>query len=187
MDQQSAYAAHTVGRFSYGSPQIHFASSGARLRIGQFCSIADGVKIFLGGEHRTDWISTYPFPLMLPSAAGFVGHPATRGDVVIGNDVWIGHGALILSGARIGDGAVIGAASVVGREVPPYSIFAGNPARHVRLRFSETQVSVMLRIQWWNWPIEKITAELPWLLSADVDAFIQRNLPLDEVPGSGRD
>lgn len=177
MDRQAAFKSHSVGRFSYGCPRLYFANSGAKLRVGQFCSIADDVRIFLGGEHRTDWVSTFPFSLLLPNAPDIPGHPATRGDVVIGNDVWIGHGAVILSGTRIEDGAVIGAQSVVSRVVPAYSIFAGNPARFVRTRFNENQIASLLALRWWDWPLERITAEVPWLLSRDVDAFVERNTP----------
>src|SRR5689334_1160871 len=81
MDVQGRYAGFVIGRHTYGSPEILFASSGASLTIGQFCSIANGVKIFLGGEHRLDWVTTYPFSAMFESAAGYVGHPATKGNV----------------------------------------------------------------------------------------------------------
>jgi chloramphenicol O-acetyltransferase type B len=177
MSRQSAYRACTIGRYSYGTPALHFASSGATLRVGQFCSIADQVKIFLGGEHRLDWVTTYPFPQMLPAAQGISGHPSTKGDVIIGNDVWIGHGATILSGVTIGDGAVVGAHAVLARDVPPYAIVGGNPARLVRHRFSPAQVDALLAIRWWDWPMPKIEAELPSLLSGDVDGFIQRHRP----------
>ena len=173
MDRQSRYAKFAIGRYTYGSPEILFASSGAALTIGQFCSIANGVKIFLGGEHRVDWITTYPFSAMLESAAGHVGHPATKGSVTIGNDVWIGHGATILSGVTIGDGAVIGAGALVAKNIPAYSIAAGNPANVVRTRFSSQQIEAMLRLCWWNWPIEVIEREMPSLLSADIDGFIR--------------
>jgi acetyltransferase-like isoleucine patch superfamily enzyme len=177
MSRQPAYRACVVGRYSYGSPALHFAGSGAQLRIGQFCSIADQVKIFLGGEHRMDWVTTYPFPQMLPAARGISGHPATKGDVTIGNDVWIGHGATILSGVTIGDGAVVGAHAVLARDVPPYAIVGGNPARLVRHRFPPAQVDALLQIRWWDWPLPKIEAELPYLLSGDTDGFIQRHCP----------
>lgn len=179
MVNQAAYRRYDIGRFSYGSPDVRFSNSGAMLRIGQFCSIADGVQIFLGGEHRTDWVTTYPFSLMIPDAARYTGHPSSRGDVVIGNDVWIGHGAFLLSGVKIGDGAVVGARALVARDVAPYSIVAGNPARLIRQRFTDSQVAGLLRIQWWNWPISKISAEVPMLLSSNIDAFLARHLPND--------
>lgn len=175
MDRQRQYRRFAIGRFTYGTPEIRFASSGAQLRIGQFCSIANGVKIFLGGEHRTDWVTTYPFPVMLPEGREFRGHPATKGDVVIGNDVWIGDGATILSGVQIGDGAVIGANATVAKNVPPYAIVSGSPAKVVRLRFAEPTIEALLRLKWWDWPLPKITAELPLLLSDRIDEFLERN------------
>lgn len=175
MDRQPQYRGCDIGRFSYGRPALHFADSGARLQVGQFCSFAEGVRIFLGGEHRTDWITTYPFAAMFEQAQGFTGHPATKGDVVIGNDVWLGHGAIVLSGVHIGDGAVVGAGAVVARDVAPYSIVSGNPARVLRSRFAAADCEALLAIAWWDWPLERITAELPLLLSGDVAGFIRRH------------
>ena len=142
------------------------------MRIGKYCSIADGVRIFLGGEHRIDWVSTYPFSVFWQSASGFTGHPRVKGDVVIGNDVWIGRDALVLSGVKIGNGAVVGAGSVVTRNVPPYTVVAGNPARAVKERFSSAQCEALERIAWWNWNEEKIQQALPLLLSGNIDQFI---------------
>lgn len=177
MERQRRYKPYMIGRYSYGTPEVLFASSGANLIIGQFCSIANEVKIFLGGEHRTDWITTYPFPAMMTEAVDFKGHPATKGDVVIGNDVWIGSGAVILSGVKVGDGAVVGANCVVARDVPSYAVVSGNPAQLVRMRFSESQINQLLQIAWWNWPIDKILDQLPVLLSGDTDLFIDRHAP----------
>ncbi|WP_353953328.1 CatB-related O-acetyltransferase [Knoellia sp. S7-12] len=142
------------------------------LRIGSFCSIAARVQIFLGGEHRVDWVTTYPFSLFWPSARTIEGHPRRRGDVVIGNDVWLGSDAIILSGVRIGDGAVVGAGAVVRMDVPPYAVVAGNPARLVRMRFSEDVVQRLLELQWWNWPDRVVEEYLPLMLSTDIDAFL---------------
>ena len=126
----------------------------------------------LGGEHRTDWVTTYAFTHLFPEATGFKGHPRTKGDVVIGNDVWIGYEALILSGVRVGNGAVIAARSIVTRDVEPYSIVAGNPARHIRFRFDEAAVKALEEIAWWDWPMDKIKEAWPLLLADDVKAFI---------------
>jgi len=131
---------YSIGRFSYsysvpdvveGTPNL------ATLRIGSFCSIANNVTIFLDGEHRTDWVTTYPFNLILDDFKSIKGHPKTKGSVIIGNDVWIGMNAMILSGVTIGDGAVIWANSVVSKDVAPYTIVAGNPARVIRQRFDQ--------------------------------------------------
>ena len=96
-----------VGRGTYGEPRVLFWRQDATLRIGAFCSISDEVTIFLGGDHRTDWITTYPFSDFRDSAKGITGHPRTKGDVIVGNDVWIGYGATILSGVRINNGAAV--------------------------------------------------------------------------------
>ncbi|HEX5127349.1 MAG TPA: CatB-related O-acetyltransferase, partial [Rhodocyclaceae bacterium] len=130
---QQRYPQYSIGRGTYGDDLlVRNWNEGTTLRIGNYCSIAAGVKIYLGGEHRTDWVTTYPFSALWPEAAHIEGHPRSKGDVTIGNDVWIGTEAMILSGVTIGDGAVIGARAVVSRDVPPYAIVAGNPASVVR-------------------------------------------------------
>jgi acetyltransferase-like isoleucine patch superfamily enzyme len=168
------YAQYDIGRESYGDLNVRSWNEGASLQVGAFCSIAAGVKVFLGGEHRTDWVTTFPFPVLWPSQAGNIqGHPRTRGDVIIGNDVWIGTEAVIMSGVQIGDGAVIGARSVVTGNVPPYAIFAGNPARLIRFRFEPEQIERLLATKWWALPNEEIGPLLPHLLSNDIEAFLR--------------
>jgi virginiamycin A acetyltransferase len=169
------YSRFDIGPWTYGRPLVLSArGETATLRIGSFCSIADEVTIMLGGNHRVDWVTTYPFNVLFPEAARFEGHPVSKGDVVVGHDVWIGTGALILSGVTLGNGAVVGARSVVTRPVPAYAVAAGNPARVIRLRFSEDQIRRLEHIAWWDWPIEKVQAAWPWLLAPDVDAFLAR-------------
>ncbi|NBX92236.1 MAG: antibiotic acetyltransferase [Proteobacteria bacterium] len=165
-----------IGHGTYGKPIVQCHWEGlATLKIGRYCSIASEVVIYLGGEHRLDWVTTYPFNIQCEEARGIKGHPWSRGDVVIEDDVWIGTGAFIRSGVRIGSGAVVGARSVVTRDVKPYEVVAGNPAQHIRMRFSETEISDLLKIAWWSWPHEKIIEEVPYLLSHDIQAFIRRN------------
>lgn len=167
-----------VGRFTYGTPALKLWRDDERVEIGAFCSIADGVTLFGGGEHNIDWVTTYPLRIALGDPmAGADGHPATKGPTTIGNDVWIGHGATVLSGVRIGDGAVVGACAVVARDVQPYEVVAGNPARPVRRRFLPAQVDALQRIAWWTWPLEKIRAEVPGLCGGTVQAFIDRHDP----------
>lgn len=172
----------SVGRWTYGPVQIEAIGGwdATHVHIGSFCSIAEGVHLLLAGEHRTDWVTTYPFTTTWewPAARAIPGSPASRGDIVIGDDVWIGRGAMILSGVTVGDGAVIGAGAIVTRSVEPYGIVGGNPARLIRRRFTEAQTAALLRIRWWDWPDAKIAAALPLLLTPDIEAFINAYLPL---------
>ena len=159
----------TMGTGTYGSPLIYSWDDKTRIRIGKFCSIAADVKIIAGGEHRLDWVTTYPFSEFSnewKGATGIEGHPATKGNVIIGNDVWIGNGTIILSGVEIGDGAVIAAGSVVTQTIPAYSIAGGVPAKVIRFRFSSDVIEQLLILKWWNWPISKIDSSLNLLLAS---------------------
>jgi len=176
VDEQNLYTRErlTMGRCSYGDPVLAtFPGDTACARIGSFTSIGPDVVLMDGGDHRLDWVSTYPFRARLELPGAYEdGHPRSRGDVEIGSDVWIGRGARVRSGITVGDGAVIGAYSVVTRDVRPYAVVAGNPAREVRRRFSDEQVEALQRIAWWNWPMEEITKAIPALCSPEIDAFI---------------
>lgn len=163
---------HEIGHGSYGNLVIKSWGEGAKLRIGAYCSFADGVKILLGGEHRSDWVTTYPFNVLWDECKEHTGHPRSKGDVTIGHDVWIGTEAMILSGVSIGTGAIVGARAVVSKDVPPYAIVVGNPARIIRKRFDEETITKLLQIAWWNWEREKILSLLPLLLSNRVEEFI---------------
>lgn len=150
-----------IGKFTYGHESIEIKQwgEGANLEIGCFCSIASNVTIYLGGNHRTDWITTFPFGHVFTKELGeekFVGHPLTKGDVIIGNDVWIGSGATVLSGVRIADGAVISANATVTKDVKAYHIVGGNPAKVLKSRFSEDTIDLLLELKWWNLPLKDI-------------------------------
>ncbi len=162
-----------MDEWSYGNPALASWGEGAKCKVGKFCSIAEGVTIFLGGDHRPDWVTTYPFSVLWEEARGFKGHPRTKGDVIIGNDVWIAHGATIMSGVKIGNGAVIGAKAVVASDVPPYAIVVGNPGRVVKYRFTPEQIEKLQAIAWWDWPTKEIIAAMPLLLNPDIETFIQ--------------
>ncbi len=173
----------SVGAFSYGDENLKIRqwNEGAALNVGRFCSIADNVTVFLGGNHRTDWITTFPFGhvhVETLGGRGIVGNPFSKGDVEIGHDVWIGSGALIMSGVTIGNGAVIAAAAVVTRDVAPYAVVGGNPAREVSLRFSPQIIALLQELAWWTLPpakLSQIAAELSSPPSeAGVRALIDR-------------
>ena len=166
------YPQYEIGRGTYGNLDIKIRDKRATFKIGAFCSIASGVKVFLGGEHRVDWVTTYPFNVLYESGRHLTGHPKTKGDVIIGNDVWIGTEAMIMSGVKIGDGAVVGARSLVTQDIEPYAIYAGNPARFVRKRFDDTTIRNLLELEWWNFSDEEIEELLPLLLNTDIQAFI---------------
>jgi len=165
---------YIIGDYTYGKPRVMSWGEGTSLVIGKYCSIGTNVTIFLGSEHRTDWVSTYPFPSLWEEASSISGHPSTKGDVVIGNDVWIGFGATILSGVTIGDGAAIGACSVVPQDVPSYAIAAGNPARVIQYRFNEETIQKLLRIKWWDWPDEKVKENVRLICSDSIHSFIEK-------------
>lgn len=144
-----------VGKYTYGHNNIeviHFGE-GKLLKIGKFCSIAGKITVFLGGNHRTDWFTTYPFGHInqhVFEKFNGSGHPQSKGDVIIGNDVWIASCVTIMSGVKIGDGAVIAAYSVVSKDVPPYTIVAGNPAKVVKKRFNDEVIHKLLELKWWD-------------------------------------
>lgn len=155
----------SVGAFTYGTPVIRVFRSQERVVIGKFCSIADNVVIFGGGEHKTDWGTTYPFNVFLPDFSGITEHPATKGDVIIGNDVWLASGCKIMSGVTIGDGAVVAANALVAKDIPPYAIVGGNPAKVIKYRFDEDLIKKFLEIKWWDWEYQDIYYAVPLLQS----------------------
>jgi acetyltransferase-like isoleucine patch superfamily enzyme len=178
----------TIGRHSYGDPLVAtFPGDTASVRIGSFTSIGPDVILMDGGNHRTDWVTTFPFRVSLDLEGAYEdGHPTSRGDIEIGNDVWVGRGARVLSGVKIGNGAVVGGYAVVARDVRPYAIVVGNPAREVRRRFTDEQVEALERIAWWDWPMDDVLRTVPRLCSDEVDAFIEEYLPAPEPRGTMR-
>jgi len=175
-NRQLQYGAFDIGDWTYGRPIILDWGDGSKVRIGKFCSIAPHVLILVGGEHRSEWVTTYPFrELWMEAEPPSVSITSrSKGDVIIQNDVWIGTRAIILSGVTIGNGAVIGAGSVVTRDVPPYAIVAGTPAHLLRMRFNATDIEKLQHIAWWEWPHEKIREAWPLLMSDDVRSFIAK-------------
>ena len=164
----------TIGDYSYGFFDVLEWNNETKLKIGKFCSIAADVLFLLGGEHRKDFISTYPFNALMESFEHIEGHPASKGDIIVGNDVWIAHGAKILSGVNIGDGAIIAANSLVTRDVPPYAIAMGSPAKVVQYRFDEDTIEKLLEIRWWDFEEEEIIKIIPLLQSNNMEEFLRR-------------
>jgi len=162
------------GRHSYGpEPEIigvPCLSIGSK--IGNFCSIASGLKLIFLGTHMTNWVSTYPFRIMWGMDCPLNDLPSTS-PIIIGNDVWIATNVKIKQGVKIGDGAVIAMESFVTKDVPPYAIVGGHPAQVINYRFSKEQISELLNIAWWNWEDDEIREIVPLLASADIDRFIQ--------------
>lgn len=151
----------------------HFDFIGDRLIIGKFCSIAAEVRFIMnGGNHPTDWCTTYPFPIFGDGwEAAMPDAWPNRGDTVVGNDVWIGYGATIMPGVTIGDGAIVAAMSVVTKDVPPYGIVGGNPAAILRYRFDEATIVRLRALRWWDWDAERITHHVRDLCAGDLAAL----------------
>ena len=163
---------HRIGEGSYGWLTVREDGGGSRLTIGAWCSTARESAIILGGNHRTDWATTYPFSVLEPRLQHISGHPASNGDVRIGSDVWLGRGSTVMSGVTIGDGAVVAAHAVVTRDVPPYAIVGGVPAKVLRYRFDPPTIERLLALRWWDWPYERIVAAGPALLSDRIEDFL---------------
>lgn len=165
------------GKYTYGDPIIHSWGEGSKLKIGNFCSIASNCNVFLGGNHRTDWVTTYPFGHICKKKFDNFdgsGHPSTKGDVIIGNDVWIGANVTIMSGVHISDGAVIANNSHVVKNVDAYSIVGGNPAKLIKNRFTDSQIEQLLNIKWWFWDETKINEFTNDLCNTDIYNFIKK-------------
>ena len=153
----------------------HYDFLGDKLIVGKFCQIASDVKFFMNGMlHMIDSFSTYPFMIFskecqkkYPSDAKF----PFKGDTIVGNDVWIGYNASFMPGVHVADGAIIGTNALVTKDVGPYEIWGGNPAKLIRKRFSDEVIELLLKIQWWNWDIEKIVENVDILISNDINVL----------------
>lgn len=162
--------------FEKNNVLYHYPINNDRLIIGKFCSIACGAKfIFNCANHALKSLSTYTFPLFfeewgLPKSE-VTSAWDNKGDIVIGNDVWIGYDAVIMAGVRIGDGAIIGTRAVVTKDVEPYSIVGGVPAKEIRKRFPPEVIKKLMELQWWNWPLEKIKDAIRNIQSGNIDAL----------------
>jgi chloramphenicol O-acetyltransferase type B len=179
-----------VGRYSYYSGYYHGHSFDDcarylladrtdvdKLIIGSFCSIGSGVAFIMAGNqgHRSDWISTFPFFYMNeePAFSNALNAYQPAGDTVVGSDVWIGSEAMIMPGIKIGHGAVIGSRALVTKDVAPYTIIGGNPAKPIRKRFSDEEITMLLKIAWWDWPLEEIKDAMKLLCTGDIKSLYQ--------------
>jgi acetyltransferase-like isoleucine patch superfamily enzyme len=166
-----------VGHFgphTYGIPIIkYYRYDETKLFVGSYTSISETAIVMLGGDHGADRVTTYPHRIMWNmEGAGHDGCPVPTGDTHIGSDVWLGAYAFVRSGIRIGDGAVIGSGAIVTKDVPPFAIVGGNPARIIRYRHTPEQIRALLDINWWDWPDADVRDGVPLLSGTDVDAFI---------------
>jgi virginiamycin A acetyltransferase len=152
--------------------KYHFNFTGDKLIIGKFCMIASGVTFIMNGaNHLTNALSAYPFAIFgkgWEKAMEGKTYP-NKGNIIIGNDVWIGHNATIMAGVKIGDGAIIATNSTVVKDVPPYTIVGGNPANEIKKRFSKQTIEKLLKLKWWDWNIEKITANVQNLTDCNIE------------------
>ena len=164
--------------FEKNNVLYHYSINHDKLQIGKFCSIACGTKfLFNSANHTLSSLSTYPFPLFFEEW-GLEKKDVTnswdnKGDIIIGNDVWIGYEAIILAGVTIGDGAIIGTRAVVTKDVPPYTIVGGVPAKPIKRRFSEETISALLEIQWWNWSAERIARNIGAIQCGNIEQLKQ--------------
>lgn len=177
----------TAGRYSYGRPEVQFRPAEThltKLTIGAYCSIARGCTINLGsfGQHPMELVSTYPLAMIFgqPSMMNLPNSGASAAGVDIGSDVWIGEGSILFSGVTVGHGAVIGTRSLVTRDIPPFAIAAGTPARVTRFRFPEDVIERLLALAWWAWDDQQIREKLTAFFTVDIHSALDQ---LEEVIG----
>ena len=165
-------------QFEKNNVLYHYPVNGDRLIIGKFCSIACGAKfLFNSANHTLNSLSNYPFPIFFEEWQLDKGNITSawdnKGDIVIGNDVWIGYEAVVMAGVHIGDGAIIASRAVVTKDVPPYTIVGGTPAQEIRKRFDESTIAQLQELQWWDWPVEKISKVLLSIMHGRVDILMK--------------
>lgn len=168
---------HDPAYFEKNNVLYHYPINHDKLIIGKFCSLACGVRfLFNSANHSMHSLSTYPFPIFYEEWGLDRQHVAdawdNKGDIIIGNDVWIGYEAVIMSGVTVGDGAIIGTRALVTKDVPPYTVVGGVPAKPIRKRFSEQTISSLLELKWWNWPKDKLAKNIKAIQSGCLEQLI---------------
>lgn len=168
----------TIGRHTYGTESMKIYGWGETIdiNIGSFCCIGGNLTFFVGGNHHSEWVTTFPFGHVhkdIFKKFNGAGHPKQAGNIIIGDDVWIGGDVTIIRGVTIGDGAVIAAKSHVIRNVPPYSIVGGNPAKLIKYRFESEIIRKLLYLKWWNFSDEIVDELSPFLCSNNIDGLFE--------------
>ncbi len=165
------YQKYDIGEYTYGAPVIYDYETES-LKIGRYCSIGPNVTLILGGNHRTDWITTYPFNAKFHDFRHIDSHKP-KGGLTIGNDVWIAANVTILSGVTVGNSSIIAAGSVVVKDVPAYAIVAGNPAKVVRMRFEQNVIEKLEATKWWEKSYQELKPYMELLMSGKAEEFIK--------------
>jgi acetyltransferase-like isoleucine patch superfamily enzyme len=162
------------GAYTYGIPIVkHYIHDTTKLTVGSYSCMAENSIVMLGGQHAVDHVTTFPLRIQLQlPGAGLDGMPTATGDSVIGSDVWMGQRAFLRSGITVGHGAIIASCAVVTKDVPPFAIVGGNPARVIKYRHTEEQRAALLEISWWDWPDAEVRRAAPLIAGNDIDAFI---------------
>ena len=169
----------TLGRHSYIVGTVKNTFPVSNLIIGNFTSIASGLTVMLGGNHATNLVMTTNFVNLIPDMFAGLPNPfpitgLTKGDIVIENDIWIGQDVTIMSGVHISSGAIVGTASVVCVDIPPYAVVIGNPAIIIKYRFNQEIIKRLLKIAWWDWPLEKIRENYDFFINPNIELFVNK-------------
>lgn len=174
--------------FEKNNVLYHYPINGDRLKIGRFCSIACGAKfLFTSGNHTLRSLSTYTFPIFFDEwnldKSRICEAWDTKGDIELGNDVWVGYEAVIMSGVKIGSGAIIGTRAVVTKDVPPYTVAAGVPAKPIRRRFDDSTIETLEKLRWWDWRDEKLAAAIDAIQTGNIKQLVEIDRLFDRIDG----
>ncbi|HEY3325665.1 MAG TPA: CatB-related O-acetyltransferase [Novimethylophilus sp.] len=181
------YPMFSMGICTYGVPNVRHWDKISNLTIGSYTSIAQNVEIYLGGNHHTEWLTSYPFPAFFPERSKHKNYGIIPRDVIIGSDVWLCDDCKILPGITIGHGAVVATGAIITKNVEPYAVMAGNPAKVVKWRFDEPTRKALLESSWWDWPPEEILGIVDKLCSENIEEFIAYTHQRNKLKNVGHD